>query len=84
MGFSHVGEIEPSYIFRDLPQRDDAVDPVHELLGEQAITFIDELEESVPSKWAKEITEQSEEEVTKGYASGLFTRDELDTQYGRG
>ena len=49
MGFSHVGEIEPSYIFRDLPQRDDAVDPVHELLGEQAIAFIDELEESVPS-----------------------------------
>ena len=64
VGFSQVGKVEPSCIFRDLPQREHTVQPVHELLGGRAISFIEEFKESVPSKWAEAFTEQSEDEVT--------------------
>ena len=83
-GFKHVGEIESSHVFRDLPQRDEAINPEKELLGDPAEVFINEMESQPPSRFAEEITSQSEEELEKGYADGLYTRQQLDDLYGAG
>ena len=73
-----MGAIDATGVFRDLPVVGSGVSQEEILLGDQAIAFIDEIEATAPADFVEDITNQNLEEVTKGYADGPFTRDDLD------
>ena len=81
-GFSVVGDIEPSGVFREVKtQRGLTSD---EFLGAPAIEFVNELLAKKPSKDAQTIWDLTLEEQAKGWCEGPFTRFELDCQFGVG
>ena len=84
-GFGYVGLGESGDVFRDIPTFNPGACEA-DLLGEDAIDFVDDIERSSPppAAVAMKILDDAHKDVSKGYARGLFPREHFDSKFGPG
>ncbi|CAE7225929.1 unnamed protein product, partial [Symbiodinium sp. CCMP2456] len=82
-GFSIVGEIPPSGVFRKVPLSQASVDTAS-WLAEEGAASVDAILQSGPPRMHKEIFEVTSSEIEKGFCSPLMTRAQVDARFGYG
>ena len=89
-GFSMIGDLPMTGVFRPIAKKDDAKhsgpgETEGELWGQNAVEWVESILASQP-KWADvdEIHKATEKEQGQGYCSRFYTKEELDKKFGVG
>ena len=83
-GFSFVGEIPVSGLFRAITPHLSKDPDTQAWLASDAVAAVDAIMQSSPGKHAAEIQRVTEKEQAKGFCSDWMTRSQLDARFGRG
>ena len=83
-GFSIVGEVPVSGLFRAITPHLSKDPDTQKWLAEDAVAAVDAIMQSSPGRHAAEIQRVTEKEQAKGFCSAWLTRSQLDARFGRG